>query len=84
MFLRLGTALLILIGSVFVAHSSTFPLRKEWRYTPREGDNDSSVSGWGAKHLKSSEVAEPDFLRDAYFAVIAWYDKVTERARFPH
>jgi hypothetical protein len=51
---------------------------KAWRYSFKSGDNDSSVSGWGAQVLKSAETAELNFAKEAYNGVIAWYDEVTE------
>lgn len=51
---------------------------KAWRYSFKSGDNDSSVSGWGAQVLKSAEVAELNFPKEAFNGVIAWYDEVTE------
>lgn len=54
---------------------------KAWRYSFRSGDNDSSVSGWGAQVMKSAEVAELSFNKDTvYKGVIAWYDEVTENS----
>jgi hypothetical protein len=53
---------------------------KAWRYSFRSGDNDSSVSGWGAQVLKSAEVAELNFSKDAYKGVLAWYNEVTENS----
>ncbi|HLG42647.1 MAG TPA: prenyltransferase/squalene oxidase repeat-containing protein, partial [Planctomycetota bacterium] len=49
-----------------------------WRYSARSGDNDSSVSGWGAQLLKSAELALLNLPPDAFKGVIAWYDKATE------
>jgi len=51
---------------------------KAWRYSMRSGDNDSSVSGWGAQVLKSAEVADLNFPKEAFKGVIAWYDEVTQ------
>jgi hypothetical protein len=52
---------------------------KAWRYSARSGDNDSSVSGWGAQALKSAEVAELSFSKEAYQGILAWYDEVTAK-----
>lgn len=49
-----------------------------WRYSFRSGDNDTSVSGWGAMVLKSAEMSGLDFPRSAYDGVRAWLDETTE------
>jgi hypothetical protein len=51
---------------------------KAWRYSFKAGDNDSSVTGWGAQLFKSAELAELTVNKEAYKGVIAWYDEVTQ------
>jgi hypothetical protein len=51
---------------------------KGWRYSFKSGDNDSSVTAWGAQLLKSAELAELNFSKDTYKSILAWYDEVTE------
>ncbi len=51
-----------------------------WRYTERPGDNDTSVTGWGAMVLKSAELSDLEFPRDqAYAGAMSWFDEVTSR-----
>ena len=49
-----------------------------WRYGIRDGDNDTSVTGWMVMALKSAKLAdlvvEDGAIRDA----VAWVDRVTE------
>jgi hypothetical protein len=51
---------------------------KGWRYSYRSGDNDSSVTGWGAMALKSAELSGLSFPRTAYDGARAWFDEATD------
>jgi hypothetical protein len=51
-----------------------------WRYQPRGGDNDSSVTGWALLVLRSAEQAELPVPRAAWEGIRAWIDEVTEEA----
>lgn len=51
---------------------------KAWRYSYKSGDNDSSVTGWAAMVLKSSELSGLSIPRTAYDGCRAWFDEVTE------
>jgi hypothetical protein len=56
---------------------------KGWRYGAREGDNDTSVTGWAVMALKSAESSEISFPRKAYDGALAWLDQATERGGTP-
>ena len=51
---------------------------KVWRYHPRDGNNDSSITGWMVMALKSAK--DFDFAVDskAFEYARAWYDEVTD------
>jgi hypothetical protein len=49
-----------------------------WRYGVRDGDNDTSVTGWMTMVLKSAQMSELDVDKGAFRGAIAWIDKVTE------
>jgi hypothetical protein len=49
-----------------------------WRYQPRSGDNDSSVTGWMILALKSADDFGLRVDRDAFKAASAWFDSVTD------
>ncbi len=49
-----------------------------WRYSYKCGDNDSSVTGWAAMVLKSSELSGLQFPQTGYAGTLAWFDEVTE------
>jgi hypothetical protein len=49
-----------------------------WRYSYKCGDNDTSVTGWGAMALKSAELSGIPFPRTAYDGARAWFDEATE------
>jgi Ca-activated chloride channel family protein len=51
---------------------------KGWRYSPRSGDNDTSVTGWAVMALKSAELSELTFPKTATDGAIAWFDEVTD------
>jgi hypothetical protein len=51
---------------------------KGWRYSPRCGDNDTSVTGWAIMALKSAEMSELPFPKAAYESAVKWLDEATE------
>ena len=51
---------------------------KGWRYTPRCGDNDTSVTGWAVMALKSAELSGLTFPSTCYEGSRSWLDQVTE------
>jgi hypothetical protein len=56
---------------------------KGWRYSPRGGESDSSVTGWAIMALKSAELSELSFPKSAYEGALSWYADVIDSAR-PH
>jgi hypothetical protein len=56
---------------------------KGWRYSPRSGESDSSVTGWAVMALKSAELSELSFPKSAYDGALSWYADVIDSAR-PH
>jgi hypothetical protein len=50
-----------------------------WRYGPRCGDSDTSVTGWAVMALKSAELSGLGFPPSAYAGARAWLDEVTEK-----
>jgi hypothetical protein len=61
---------------------------KGWRYTPRSGDSDTSVTGWAVMALKSAELSGLSIPPASYAGARAWLDEVTEpdygRAGYTH
>ncbi len=49
-----------------------------WRYGIRDGDNDSSVTGWAVMVLKSAKLAELNVDGGAMRGAMAWIEKMTE------
>jgi len=49
-----------------------------WRYGVRDGDNDTSVTGWAVMGLKSAILAELEVDKGAFVGATAWVDKMTE------
>jgi hypothetical protein len=49
-----------------------------WRYEPRGGDNDTSVTAWCVMALKSGKFADLDVDPDALRGARLWVDKVTD------
>ena len=49
-----------------------------WRYGIRDGDNDTSVTGWAVMGLKSAIMADLDVDRGAFRGALTWIDKMTE------
>jgi hypothetical protein len=50
-----------------------------WRYTPRCGMSDTTVTGWCMMALKSAELAGIDFPKTAYTGVDRWIERCTEK-----
>jgi beta-lactamase regulating signal transducer with metallopeptidase domain len=50
---------------------------KVWRYYPRDGDNDTSVTGWMVAALVAARDAGVTVDKDALKYAAAWYDEVT-------
>jgi hypothetical protein len=48
-----------------------------WKYTPRGGQNDTSVTGWMVLALKAAEAAEFHVPEKVYMDARKWLDKVT-------
>jgi hypothetical protein len=53
---------------------------KGWRYTAQCGENDSSVTAWGAQVLAAARATGIRVPEGAILGVIQWYDEVTEGA----
>jgi hypothetical protein len=49
-----------------------------WRYHPREGDNDTSVTGWAVMAYKSAQDFELRINETALENAAAWFDQVTD------
>ncbi len=49
-----------------------------WRYGVRDGDNDTSVTGWAAMVLKSAKLAELEVDGGAMRGALGWVEKMTE------
>lgn len=49
-----------------------------WRYGVRDGDNDTSVTGWAVMGLKSAVLAGLEVDKGAFGGALAWVDKMTE------
>ncbi|MEE8106889.1 MAG: prenyltransferase/squalene oxidase repeat-containing protein [Planctomycetota bacterium] len=49
-----------------------------WRYEPRGGENDTSVTGWMVMTLKSGVFAGLDIDPDAFEGARQWVDKMTD------
>jgi hypothetical protein len=49
-----------------------------WRYTPRSGDNDTSVTGWAVMALKSAHISALTVPRSAFDDARAWLDRATD------
>ena len=49
-----------------------------WRYDPRGGENDTSVTGWCVMALKSGKYAGLEVDPDAFEGARQWIDKMTE------
>lgn len=51
-----------------------------WRYRPRDGENDISVTGWAVMALKSAELAGLRTARGSMEGALAFCDEVTDKA----
>jgi hypothetical protein len=49
-----------------------------WRYGIRDGDNDTSVTGWMVMALKSAKLAELTVEESTFRDAVVWVDKMTE------
>jgi hypothetical protein len=50
---------------------------KGWRYSAKCGDNDSSVTGWAVMALKSAEISEIAFPKNAFEGALNWLNEAT-------
>ena len=64
--------------AVNFVHQSQNPYMA-WRYGVRDGDNDTSVTGWMVMVLKSAKMADLEVDMTAMKGAVAWVDKMTER-----
>src|SRR6185436_7720800 len=51
---------------------------KGWRYSPKSGDSDTSVTGWAVMALKSAELSELSFPKSAYEGALNWFNEVSD------
>ncbi len=49
-----------------------------WRYTPRCGDNDTSVTGWCVMALKSAQISGLEVSRTSFDGAKAWITRMTD------
>lgn len=49
-----------------------------WRYGVRDGDNDTSVTGWMVMALKSAKMADLEVDPGAFKDAVAWIEKMTD------
>jgi hypothetical protein len=52
--------------------------KRGWRYQPKDGQSDSSVTGWVALALKTAEKADIPVPPEAFTGIKAFYDDITE------
>lgn len=50
-----------------------------WRYEPRSGDNDASVTGWMILALKAARMAEMSVPKKAFLDARAFFDRTTAK-----
>jgi hypothetical protein len=50
-----------------------------WRYEPRAGNNDTSITGWMVTALYACREAGFTVPDDAFKGALAWFDRVTEK-----
>ncbi len=53
-----------------------------WRYHPRSGDSDTSVTGWAVMALWAGELADLGKAKNAHAGALAWLDQATEQKGF--
>ncbi|MFH1226551.1 MAG: prenyltransferase/squalene oxidase repeat-containing protein [Planctomycetota bacterium] len=53
---------------------------KAWRYQPKDGQSDTSVSGWAAMAIKSAQLAELKVDYTVFNNVKSFYDDVTNQS----
>ena len=51
---------------------------KGWRYTPKSGDNDTSVTCWAILALRSAKWSGLMYLKKADVGAVAWLDEASE------
>jgi hypothetical protein len=49
-----------------------------WRYQPRDGDNDTSVTGWAVMAYKSAQDFKLDVNKQALTLAETWFDQMTD------
>ena len=50
-----------------------------WRYTPRSGNNDTSVTGWCVMALRSARLAKLTVKDKTFDGAWTWFDRVTDK-----
>ncbi len=83
-FLRAAATLGIPGLEAAVASSTTYAEKGRnpgagWRYSPRCGDNDSFVTGWGLLFLRAAESAGAPVAGEGVREALAWIDSVTDK-----
>jgi len=53
---------------------------KGWRYTPKCGDNDTSVTCWAVMALRAAERTGLSFPKTVSAAALTWFEKATEES----
>ncbi|MDI6787063.1 MAG: prenyltransferase/squalene oxidase repeat-containing protein, partial [Planctomycetota bacterium] len=53
---------------------------KAWRYQPKDGQNDTSVTGWVVMALKTAEYAKIPVPPEAFAGIKSFYDDVTDQS----
>jgi hypothetical protein len=50
---------------------------KGWRYSPKCGDNDTSVLSWAVQALRAAQLSELNVPKEAYTGALNWLNEVT-------